>query len=316
MGEKPQAMVLRDLDMHWGSRTYIMAILNVTPDSFSGDGLLGSEEQTTVHRAVEQARAFVTAGADLIDVGGESTRPGAEEVEATAERQRVVPVITAIRAALNVPLSIDTWKASVAEAALDAGADLVNDVWGLRLPSGGWNTELAQLVGARGVPSILTHNRRAQASTSSQGGHYRAIQYVDLIRDIIRELQESVALAHDYGIRSEQIIIDPGIGFGKTPAQNIELLRHLAELRELSLPLLLGTSRKSFIGLVLDLPPDQRVEGTAATVALGIQAGADLVRVHDVGPIVRVARMTDAIVRGEMGSVTTSGQAPLSSGKG
>lgn len=298
------ALQLRGRTLRWGERTYVMGILNITPDSFSGDGLGHVERSAVVARAVAQAHEFAAAGVDMLDVGGESTRPGAQPVSADEERARVVPVIAALRQELDLPISIDTWKADVAAAALDAGADLVNDVWGLRLPADGstaadgWDLAMAALVRERNVPLIVMHNRRAQASVGSVGGHYQRVAYDDLLADLLRELRACVAFAQEQGIQPGQLIVDPGIGFGKTPAQNIELLRRLSELRSLGYPLLLGTSRKSFIGLALGgAPPHERVEGTAATVALGIQAGADIVRVHDVAAIVRVARMTDALVR-------------------
>lgn len=289
-------LTVRNHQFRWGERTYIMGIVNVTPDSFSGDGLARNAD--LVDAALRQARQFADAGVDILDVGGESTRPGADAVDAAEEQRRVVPVIQALRAELDLPVSIDTWKAEVAAAALDAGADMVNDVWGLRLPDGGWDHAMAQLVAARGVPSVIMHNRRAQATREAIGGVYRAAEYADVVDDVLRELAQDVQFALDQGITPDQIILDPGIGFGKTPAQNIEVLRRLHEVRSLGYPLLLGTSRKSFIGLALGgLPPQERVEGTAATVALGIHAGADIVRVHDVAQMVRAARMTDAIVR-------------------
>jgi dihydropteroate synthase len=292
----PPAMGLRGLHLEWGTRTYVMGILNVTPDSFSGDGVLRPGE-TGVEAAIEQGHRFVAEGVDILDVGGESTRPGAALVDATEEINRVMPVIAKLRASLDTPISIDTFKAEVAAMALDAGADLVNDVWGLRQPGGGWNVPLADLVAARGVPIVIMHNRRAMAVSGSAGGHYQAVQYDDLLGDIIRELRASINFAQERGIAREQIIVDPGIGFGKTPAQNVEVLRQLGQLRSLGLPILLGTSRKSFIGRALNLPPAERVEGTAVTVALGIQAGADIVRVHDVAAMIRTARMSDVLVR-------------------
>ncbi len=292
-------LTLRGLTLRWGERTYVMGILNVTPDSFSGDGLVADTDRSTLVRcAVAQAQSFAAAGVDILDVGGESTRPGARVVDAAEERARVVPVVAAVRRELDLPISIDTWKVEVACAALDAGADVLNDVWGLRLPGGGWNVPMARLAADRNVPIIIMHNRRAAPSVGRVGGHYAQVEYDDLLGEILADLRESVEFALQHGIRRERIIIDPGIGFGKTPAQNVEVLRRLDEFTALGYPLLLGTSRKSFIGLALGgLPPEERVEGTAATVALGIQAGADLVRVHDVGRMVRVARMTDAIVR-------------------
>jgi dihydropteroate synthase len=290
------ALTVRNHLFRWGERTYVMGIVNVTPDSFSGDGL--AHEADLIDAALGQARQFANAGVDILDVGGESTRPGADVVDAAEEQRRVVPAIRALRAELNLPISIDTWKVEVAAAALDAGADIVNDVWGLRLPDGSWDHAMAQLVAARGVPVVIMHNRRAQATREAIGGVYRAAEYADVVSDVLRELAQNVQFALDQGITPEQIILDPGIGFGKTPAQNIEVLRRLHQFGSLGYPLLLGTSRKSFIGLALGgLPPQERVEGTAATVALGIQAGIDIVRVHDVAAMVRVARVTDAIVR-------------------
>jgi dihydropteroate synthase len=216
-------------------------------------------------------------------------------VDAEEELQRVIPVIEKIAAEFDVPISIDTYKAGVAAAALDAGAGLVNDVWGLRA-----DPELAPLVAARGVPVVLMHNRSQPANAEVRerlGGRYVGVEYAELIEDVKRELLECVAIAHKAGVADEQIILDPGIGFGKTVEQNLELLDRCGELRSLGYPLLVGPSRKSFIGYTLDLPPDQRMEGTAAAVTVSIARGADIVRVHDVEPLARVVRMTDAIVR-------------------
>lgn len=280
----------------WGTRTYVMGILNLTPDSFSGDGLIGvSGTATAVQVALEQARQFVEAGADILDVGGESTRPGAETVSAEEEMDRVIPVIEALHNHLDVPVSIDTFKSPVAEAALQAGACMVNDVWGFNA-----DPELAAVAAAHGVPVILMHNRSSWANAEIKerlGGRYVGVPYENLLEDIRRELLESVEIAHSAGIPDDLILLDPGIGFGKTVEQNLELLNRLAEIRELGYPVLLGPSRKSFIGYTLNLPPDQRTEGTAAALAIGIDRGADIVRVHDVKMMVRVARMTDAIVR-------------------
>jgi dihydropteroate synthase len=277
----------------WGARTYVMGVLNVTPDSFSGDGLLFATVDVVV-RARRQAEQFVKAGAYILDVGGESTRPGAQVIGLEAELTRVIPVIEAIRD-LDALISIDTYKASVAEAALAAGAHIVNDVWGLKV-----DPALAGVAARHHTPVILMHNRSswAQAEIKDRlGGRYVGVPYENLIEDINRELLESVAIAHQAGIADEQIILDPGIGFGKTVEQNLELVNRLAEIRALGYPILLGPSRKSFIGYTLDLPPDQRVEGTAAAVAVGIARGADIVRVHDVEIMMRVSKMTDAIVR-------------------
>ncbi len=277
----------------WGQRTYIMGVLNLTPDSFSGDGLLTKEDPPAA--AIEQAAGFLDAGADILDVGGESTRPGAVPISASEELERVVPVIEALAARFDTAISIDTFKAEVAAAALGAGAGIVNDVWGLRA-----DPEMAPLVAARSAAVILMHNRSQpkDATLSEQlGGRYVGVEYDDLIEDIRLELLHSVRLAHAAGIVDDRIVLDPGIGFGKTVEQNLELLDRLADIRSLGYPVLLGPSRKSFIGYTLDLPADQRLEGTAATVAIGIARGADIVRIHDVREMARVARMTDAIVR-------------------
>jgi dihydropteroate synthase len=280
----------------WGTRTYVMGIVNVTPDSFSGDGLLAGGEGTKAGRsvaaaivasAVDQARAMVAQGADLLDVGGESTRPGHADVDSAEERRRVVPVIAAIRAALpDAPISIDTTKAAVAEPALDAGADAVNDVWGVAA-----EPALLALVAARGVPIVLMHNRQAA-------------RYASVAAEVVADLERAIARALEAGIAWSQLIVDPGIGFGKTADHNLALLADLAMLQVLRRPILLGTSRKSTIGHVLDLPPGERIEGTIATTVLGIAAGVDIVRVHDVRANVRAARMADAIVRRARSSPT------------
>ena len=284
----------------WGQRTYVMGIINVTPDSFSGDGVAAAVVDPlpgdAVVRAVDQARQFLADGADILDVGGESTRPGSVPVSIAEELARVVPVVRALRTALpEATISVDTYRAAVAEAALDSGADWINDVWGLRM-----DPDMAALVAARGCPVIIMHNRSQPKDVAQEqrlGGRYVGIRYTELMIDIARELTEQMAIAFAVGVREEQIILDPGIGFGKTVEQNVELLDRLGELKALGRPLLIGPSRKSFIGYTLDLPPDDRVEGTAATVAIGIDRGADIVRVHDVRAIARVARMTDRIIR-------------------
>jgi len=278
----------------WGSRTFIMGILNITPDSFSGDGLM--TRQDTVAAALEQALEFTSAGADILDIGGESTRPGSQPLSAGEELERVIPVVEALaEAKLGIIISIDTYKAVVAEAALKAGADWVNDVWGLRA-----DPDLAEVVSRRQAPLVLMHNRSKPADAELRqklGGRYVGVQYDNLVEDVKNELMVSVNLAHAAGITDDKIILDPGIGFGKTVEQNLELIDRLAEMRVMGYPLLLGPSRKAFIGYTLDVPPDQRLEGTAAAVAVGIIRGADIVRVHDVATMIRVARMTDAIVR-------------------
>jgi len=286
-------MATKALGPAWGSRTYVMGILNVTPDSFSGDGLLKGVD--AVQAALELARSFTAAGADILDVGGESTRPGAQLVTEEEELERVVPVVEALaRADLGALISVDTYKARVAEAALQAGAHWVNDVWGLRA-----DPAMAAVVTRHKVPIVLMHNRSKPGNARLQeslGGRYVGMEYDNLLEDVKKELMESVSLAHAAGIRDKEIILDPGIGFGKTVGQNLELLNHLDEISALGYPVLLGPSRKSFIGYTLNLPPDQRLEGTAAAVCVGILRGADIIRVHDVGFMARLARMTDAIL--------------------
>jgi dihydropteroate synthase len=263
----------------WGTRTFLMGIVNATPDSFSGDGLLANAPADHVASAVELAGQMLAEGADLLDVGGESTRPGHQTVDEDEERRRVVPVVAALRAAHpDVPISIDTTKPGVAAAALEAGASLVNDVWGVS------DDSLARLAAEFRVPIVLMHNR-AEPS------------YDDLMAEIVADLERAIERALRAGCHRDDLIVDPGFGFGKTAEHNLILLRELAALRVLGRPILLGTSRKSTLGRVLDLPVDQRLEATLATTALGIAAGVDIVRVHDVLANVRVARMTDAVVR-------------------
>jgi dihydropteroate synthase len=261
-----------------------MGIVNVTPDSFSGEGLLAKTDETALTlRAVEQALQFVAAGATFIDVGGESTRPGATFVETAEEIARVVPVVQALRTALpsNVLISIDTYKAEVAARALEAGANVVNDVWGLQ-----YDKDMARVVQEHGVPVILMANMR----------DYRKR---DIISDVVRFLSRAIDDALAAGIPWEHLIIDPGYGFGTTLEEDLTLLRRLGELHTLGRPILLGTSRKKSIGYVLGgVPATERVEGTAATVALAIAQGVDIVRVHDVSVIARTVKMSDAVVRG------------------
>jgi dihydropteroate synthase len=279
VGSGPASLRIGGRMFDWGSRTYLMGIINVTPDSFSGDGLAPDG----IAAAVEQAMRMVGEGVDILDIGGESTRPGHDAVGVEEERRRVVPVITAIRAALpDVPLSVDTTKVEVAVAAVGAGADLLNDVAGV---SG--DGSLAALAGRSGLPYVLMHDRSVGDAAGSM-----------VAERVAQDLVEARARAVAQGCDAASIILDPGIGFGKTAEQNLLLLRDLAVVRALGSPLLLGASRKSTIGRVLELPVDDRLEGTLATTALGIASGADMVRVHDVRANGRVARMTDAIVRG------------------
>jgi dihydropteroate synthase len=273
------------LRLAWGVRTYVMGVLNVTPDSFSGDGLLAPDAtgalDAALDAALDQARRMVADGADLLDVGGASSRPGHAPVAPRDETARVVPVIRAIRASLpGTALSIDTTSTTVASAALDAGAHILNDIWGVSE-----DPAMVRLAAQRGVPIVLMHNR-AEA------------RYRNVVAEVVADLQRALDRALDAGVPWDHLVVDPGFGFGKTPDHNLAILEHLDALRVLGRPILLGTSRKSTLGKLLDLPPDQRVEATAATTALGIAAGADIVRVHDVRENVRTARVADAILRG------------------
>ena len=258
----------------WGRRTYVMGVINVTPDSFSGDGL-GSD----IPAIVDQALRFRDEGADILDIGAESTRPGHRPVSPDEELRRLIPTLEAVAANVDLPISVDTYKAAVARRALAAGAVIVNDVWGLKA-----DPEIAAVAAEAGGGLVLMHNQTTRV-------------YDDFIPDLIDSLRQSGELARQRGVGLGSIILDPGFGFGKTPDHNLEALRRLKELRFLGFPLLVGTSRKSTIGMVLDLPVEERLEGTAATVAIAIAGGADIVRVHDVREMVRVCRMTDAIVR-------------------
>ena len=283
---------VNDFLFEWGRRTYAMGIFNLTPDSFSGDGLAEKGQEV----ALRQAEIFVQAGVDILDIGGESTRPGAAPVSTQEEMDRVLPFINQLAGEFDTLISIDTYKSEVAKAALKEGANILNDVWGLRA-----DPALGEIAATAGVPVILMHNRSNpnNAAVKEQlGGRYIGVEYVDLLEDVKTELLESISLAHKAGITDQNIILDPGIGFGKTVPQNLELLNRLDEIRALGYPILLGPSRKSFIGYTLDLPPDDRIEGTAATVSVGIVRGADIIRVHDVPEIIRVIRMTDALIRG------------------
>ena len=257
----------------WGSRTYVMGVINLSPESFAGDGL------SSVEDAVRQAERFAIEGADLIDVGGQSTKPGFEELSLSEEIDRVVPAIGALASAVDLPLSVDTYRAPVAAAALAAGADAVNDVSGFR-----HDLDMVGLVARSGVPAVLMHDQRGRETR-------------DVIGDIRAGLEASIESAFEAGVLRDHLIVDPGFGFGWTVEANLEMLRRLGELRDLDLPILVGTSRKSTIGAVLDLPVEARLFGTAASVAVAIANGADIVRVHDVREMVEVCRMTDAIVR-------------------
>ncbi|MFA5772182.1 MAG: dihydropteroate synthase [Thermoplasmata archaeon] len=264
----------------WGSRTYIMGILNVTPDSFSGDGI------TSIDSAVELAKKMVGDGADIIDVGGESSRPGAEPVTIEEEKERILPVIERLVKEVAVPISVDTYKSEVAKEALRVGANIVNDITGLK-----GDKNMAKIAAKHGVPVIIMH-MKGTPKTMQQNP-----TYTSLIPDIIEELKKSTEIAKNAGIDTNKIIIDPGVGFGKTTEHCLQIIGNLREFRKLGFPILVGTSRKSFIGNVLNLPVEERLEGTAATVAISIANGADIVRVRDVKEMVRVVRIADAITR-------------------
>ena len=261
--------------LDYGKRTYIMGILNVTPDSFSDGGDFNS-----VEKALKHAKEMVAEGADMVDIGGESTRPGHTYVDSEEEIRRVVPVIKALREEISVPMSIDTYKSDVAEEALKLGVEMVNDVWGLRR-----DENMANVVAKYDAEVCIMHNQ--------DGTEYDK----DIMESIKDFLNESIKMALDAGVKKEKIVLDPGIGFGKTFEQNLEVLRRLGELRDLGYPILLGTSRKSVIGNVLHLEPKDRVEGTVATTVLGVRDGVDIVRVHDITENLRAAKMADAIYR-------------------
>ena len=258
----------------WGTRTYVMGVINATPDSFSGDGLLDAT------LAAERASEMVEAGAELIDLGAESTRPGGDAVDASEEWARLEPVLRAVRAAVDVPLTVDTVKATVADRALDAGADALNDINGLRE-----DPHMASVIARHRCPAILMHNQRGRQGSG------------DPIADVAVGLEASLRIAERAGIDRDLLILDPGFGFGWTVDENLQLLARAGELRRLGRPLLIGTSRKSTIGVLLDRPEDERLWGTAATVALAVEAAIDIVRVHDVEQMVTVARLADAAVR-------------------
>jgi len=259
----------------WGVRTYVIGIINLTPDSFSGDGLGGD-----VDGAVDLALRFQDEGADILDIGAESTRPGHKQVSLDEELARLMPALEAVAKRVDLPISVDTYKAAVARRAVDAGAVIINDISGLKA-----EPELAEVAAETCAGLVLMHSQKDT-------------KYRDLVPDLVSSLKDSVRIALEAGVPRDNIIVDPGIGFGKTPDQNLVVLARLDELKELDCPMLVGTSRKSTLGLLLDLPAEERVEATAATVSLAIAGGADLVRVHDVKEMVRVCRVTDAVVRG------------------
>lgn len=262
-------------ELLFGEKTLIMGILNLTPDSFSDGG-----DYLEADKAVEHAKKMISQGADIIDIGGESSRPGHTRIGAEEELRRVIPIIKKLKAETNAIISLDTIRAEVAEEGIKNGVHIINDIWGFRE-----DTKLAEIAAKYETPVVLMHN---QTSTDYHG---------DMIDEIKRSLQESVGIARNAGVRADKIILDPGIGFGKNAQQNIIVMQRLQEIKSLGYPLLLGTSRKSMLGHILDLPPKDRVEGTVATTVLGIVQGVDIVRVHDVLENARAAKVTDAIVR-------------------
>lgn len=280
--------------LEWGSRTYVMGILNITPDSFSGDGLMNTPD--LVNAAVDKAVGFEEDGADIIDIGGESTRPGSNAVDEKDEIERILPVIREVKKNTRCIISVDTYKAGVAMAALDAGADWVNDVWAMQR-----DEKMAPLVVKRNCPVVLMHNRTRTDEfkfDTRLGGMYSGADFKDVVQDVRSDLHVITEFGLDQGIKPENIILDPGIGFGKSVAQNMTLINHLDVIRSLGYPVLLGVSRKSFIGFSQDLPPSERLEGSLAAAVVGIVRGADIIRAHDVKETVRAARLADAVVRG------------------
>ncbi len=281
--------------LDWGKRTYIMGILNLTPDSFSGDSILQKDDP--VQFAVELAQQFVHDGADILDIGAESSRPGSMPITADEEHQRLIPVIKALKQE-NIPalLSVDTYKSEVAQSCLDLGVDWINDIWGFQKDPG-----LAAVVADNSAPVVLMHNRSRSGAVKVNnrlGASYDAGEYDSFLEDLIQGLEKIALTAINAGIARENIILDPGIGFGKSVAQNLQIINCLDQVKSLGFPLLIGPSRKSFIGKVLDLPVEERTEGTAAAVTVGILRGADIVRVHDVKHMARTAKMADAIKHG------------------
>ncbi len=274
---------LRGHCLAWGKRTYVMGVLNVTPDSFSDGGQFASPQA-----ALAQAEVLAAAGVDILDIGGESTRPRAAAVSAVEERARVIPVIRAVRQRLDLPISIDTTKAAVAQAALEAGADIINDI-----SAGRFEPDILKVAAHFQAPLVLMHMQGTPRTMQQQP------QYTDVVGEVYRFLEERLAAAQAAGVARSHLAVDPGIGFGKTLEHNLEILRRLSVFRGLGVPLLVGTSRKSFIGKLLDQPnPQNRLWGTAATLTSAIAGGADLLRVHDGAAMVQVCRVSDAIWRG------------------
>lgn len=275
LNTRPNPTKCRGTIFNWGERTFVMGIVNLSPDSFSGDGLLSTDA------AVEQACSFVAQGADIIDVGGESTRPGSSPIPSAEEIARLTPVIQHISRMIDAPVCIDSYKYDVVQACLQAGAHIINDIWGLQN-----DPRLAELAAEYSAPIILSSNQTSKPCTG------------DIMEAIKADLSRAIDICHRAKVPGEHILVDPGIGFGKTHVQNLEIVRRLGELRDLGFPIVLGTSRKSMLGAVLEQPADQRLPGTAATSAIGIVQGADIIRVHDVHFLAQMAKMCDAVIRG------------------
>ena len=271
-----EKMIIGNREFVIGRRPYIMGILNVTPDSFSDGG-----SYTDIDKALAHTKQLIDDGADIIDVGGESTRPGHIKISVQEEIERTCFVIEAIKENFNIPVSLDTYKPEVAQAGLLAGADLINDIWGFK-----WDERMAEIVAKHNVPCCLMHNRDNT-------------NYNDFVQDVVRDMKESIQIALSAGIKPEQIMTDPGIGFAKDTNQNLVMMNHLEELVELGYPVLLGTSRKSMIGNTLNLPVNEREEGTMATSVMGLMKGCSFFRVHDVKANVRALKMTDAILKSD-----------------
>lgn len=279
----------------WSGRTRVMAILNVTPDSFSGDGLMQSADP--LRESLRRAEAAVAAGASILDVGGASTRPGSPTVKPAEERARVEPVVKALAREYDIPISIDTFHAEVAGPCLDHGAAIVNSVWGIRRADGSWNDALVEVVADRQAGLVLTHNENARPVVSSFGAHYEEAAHRDIVIEVADWLSESAHFAERKGVNWSQLIVDPGIGFGKGPEQNLELLRSLPSLRALGMPLLVSVSRKSVLGYIVDRPPHERDDATVAATALAVAGGAEIIRAHSVRPNVDAARLADRLCR-------------------
>jgi dihydropteroate synthase len=287
-------MNIKKISLEWGKRTYVMGVLNLTPDSFSGDGIL--QDRDPIQYALNKAKQFLKDGADILDIGAESSRPGSKPISAAVELERLLPILKALRKEnIGGIISIDTYKSEVARQCLENGADWINDIWGFKR-----DTDLAEVVSQYNAPVILMHNRSKPSAVKNNdrlGFSYQGAVYSNFMEEIKNDLRESVSFAIGAGISKGNIILDPGIGFGKTVEQNLALINRLGEIKALGYPILIGPSRKSFLGAILDLPVEERLEGTAASIAVGIARGADIVRVHDVKFMARIVKVTDALTR-------------------